>query len=96
MTDRAGAPDTAPLPGELGVLIAEGAGEPDRLVMLGRPVNGQVHVREWTTGNWATAPLERDTPVADVFAIFQKAYDARRRMNVSLGDIRSWLDGRLA
>lgn len=80
---------------EMSVLITEGAGEPDRLIMLGRPSLGAVHVREWSTDNWNAAPVERDTSVSDAMAVFRAAYDARRRMSVSLQEIRSWLEGRL-
>lgn len=79
---------------EMGVLITEGAGEPDRLIMVGRPSGGMVHLREWSTDNWNAAPAERDSRVADAVAIFRAAFDARRRMSVSLQEIRSWLEGR--
>jgi hypothetical protein len=80
-------------PDELGVLIAAGDGEPERLLMLGRPAHGRVHVREWSTHNWSGAPDERDLPVASVLAIFRRAYDARRRMSVALKEVESWLEG---
>jgi len=32
--------------------------------------------------------------VADAFAVFQRAHDARRRMSAALSQIRAWLDGR--
>ncbi|HEU6451449.1 MAG TPA: hypothetical protein VFT57_08500 [Gemmatimonadaceae bacterium] len=83
-------------PAELGVLISAGAGEPDRLLLVERPSNGRVHVREWSTHNWSSAPDERDLAVADALAIFQRAYDSRRRMSVSLKGIEAWLAGRPA
>ncbi len=88
-SDAAGAP-------ELGVLISAGAGEPDRLLLLSRPSNGMVHLREWSTHNWSAAPDERELPVADALAIFRGAYDARRRMTVSLKGLEAWLAGRPA
>jgi hypothetical protein len=86
--------DRAPGPDELGVLIAAGDGEPERLLMLGKPANGRVHIREWSTHNWSGPPDERDAAVADTFAVFQRAHDARRRMSAGLSQIRAWLDGR--
>ncbi len=83
-------------PAELGVLISAGPGEPDRLLLLARPSEGRVHVREWSTHNWSSAPDEREIAVADALAIFQGAYDARRRMSVSLKGIEAWLAGRPA
>lgn len=82
-------------PRELGVLISSG-GAPDRLIMLQRPANGRVHLREWSAHNWSGAPDERDVSVADALATFQDAYDARRRMSVSLKGIQAWLAGRPA
>jgi hypothetical protein len=83
-------------PAELGVLISASAGEPDRLLILGRPSNGRVRVREWSTHNWSSAPDESEISVADALAIFQAAYDARRRTSVSLKGIQAWLAGRPA
>lgn len=79
---------------ELGILVAAGSGEPERLLMLGTPVNGRVHIREWSSHNWSGPPDERDEAVADAFAVFQRAHDARRRMSTGLVQIRAWLDGR--
>ena len=84
----------APGPDELGVLVAAGDGEPERLLMLGTPARGRVHVREWSTHNWSGRPDERDDAVVDVLAVFQRAHDARRRMSAGLSQIRAWLDGR--
>lgn len=83
----------APGPEEMGVLISAGAGEPDRLVMLGRPSRGRVLVREWSTHNWSGAPDERELPTEHAYAIFQRAADARRRISAALPDIRAWLEG---
>jgi hypothetical protein len=80
-------------PPELGVLISAGAGEPDRLFLLALPASGKVHVREWSTHNWSGAPDERELPVADALAIFRRAYDARRRMTVSIKGVEAWLAG---
>ncbi|HEY9517072.1 MAG TPA: hypothetical protein VIQ74_15440 [Gemmatimonadaceae bacterium] len=91
-----GSRPTPPAQPELGVLISAGAGEPDRLILLHRPAAGRVHLREWSTHNWSGAPDERDITVAEALAIFQGAYDARRRMSVSLKGVQAWLAGRPA
>lgn len=80
-------------PTELGVLIAAGAGEPERLLMLGPPARGRVHVREWSAHNWAATPDERDLTVAEALAIFEHAYASRRRLSVALARVRQWLGG---
>jgi hypothetical protein len=92
----AGSGDGLSSPAELEVLISAGGGEPDRLLILGRPSGGRVHVREWSTHNWSSAPDEGELSVADALAVFQGAYDARRRMSVSLKGIQAWLAGRPA
>jgi hypothetical protein len=92
----AGTGDGQTTPAELGVLISGGGGKPDRLLILGRPSGGRVRVREWSTHNWSGAPDEGELSVADALAIFQGAYDARRRMSVSLKGIQAWLAGRRA
>ena len=83
-------------PAELGVLISASAGQPDRLLIMGRPHHGRVHVREWSIHNWSSAPYESEIAVAEVLDIFRDAYDARRRMSVSLKGIEAWLEGRPA
>jgi hypothetical protein len=52
-----------------------------------------VHVREWSTHNWSGAPDERELPVEHAYAIFQRAFDARRRLTAALPEIRAWLEG---
>lgn len=64
--------------------------------MLARPAGGRVHLREWSTHNWSGAPDEREATVAEALDIFQRAHDARRRMNVALKGIEAWLGGRPA
>lgn len=81
-------------PEELTVLIAAGGGEPDRLLVLGAPANGRVRVREWNAPDWAAAPAEREIATSDALAIFQHAFDARRRLSVALVEVRAWLEGR--
>jgi hypothetical protein len=88
--------DALAVPAELGVLISAGAGKPDCLLLISRPRDGRVHLREWSTHNWSSAPDESEISVADALAIFQGAYDARRRMSVSLKGIQAWLEGRPA
>ena len=78
---------------ELVVLVDASAGEPQYMLGLSRPVGGRVHVREWSGENWAGPPVERDLATGEVLARLQRAYDQRRRINLELLRIRSWLDG---
>lgn len=81
-------------PDELGVLIGAGAGQAERLLMIGAPAHGRVHIREWSTHNWSGPPDERDESVDSIYALCERAYNERRRMSAALPQIRVWLDGR--
>ena len=89
--------DTNPDAGvnELVVLVDAGAGEGEYMLGLARPERGTVHVREWSGGNWAGPPVERDLPTGEVLARLQRAYDQRRRISAELLRVRAWLDGLL-
>ena len=80
-------------PNELGVSIAAGPHEPERLLLIGTPSNGRVHVREWSESNWAGPAHERDESVDTVYALCERAYAERRRLSTSLREIKAWLDG---
>ena len=82
--------------GEVDFLTVQVGGdreEPERLLMIGRPQAGRVHVREWSTGGWNAEPIERDVGVDELYASLERATNARRRISQDLYLIRSWLDG---
>jgi hypothetical protein len=74
------------LPGQ----VAGGAGEPERVLVLGRPHDGLVDVRE-TEG--ALAPREYVERVAVLRQRFERAHRERRRLSEDLHLIRRWPDG---
>ena len=91
MTGRAGGvPDEAMLT----VLVGAGAGEPERLYMIGRPAGGRVRVREWSTATWNQPGHEHEVDAAALWSTLERAHGARRRLSEELPRIRRWLDGR--
>ena len=85
---------SATAPEVLSVLVAGDAQEPERLLMLSRPANGCVRVREWDTTRWNAEPREREAAVATLWDAFEQAFRQRRRLSEELPRIRAWLDGR--
>jgi hypothetical protein len=78
---------------ELSVRIGPGHNEPERLVIVGPPHNGVVHIKEWDASNWAAPARERDVPVTDMYTTFKTAADHRSALSVELYQIKLWLDG---
>ena len=79
----------------LTVHIVGGGGESDRTLVLERAGGGAVRVREWSDANWAGPAAERVMAAEDVYATVERAHRARRRVTVSLAELRAWLDGRI-
>jgi|GEM_PF-1766450 len=90
-------PDTTGGSGEqeemLTVQVGAGAGEPERLLHLSRPVDGMVRVREWTGESWNTPAVEREMPAEVLLHAFEEAARERRRLSEALYAIRLWLTG---
>ena len=94
MTPRDGGPTAPDESGMLTVLVGAGAGEPERLYMIGRPAGGRVRVREWSTATWNQPAQEREMAVSELWSALERAHGARRRLSEELPRIRHWLDGR--
>ena len=73
------------------VRVDGGTGDTNYTLMIARPAAGRVHVREWTEANRAGTSRDEMLSVDDVYARLERAYEARRRMNVELGRVREWL-----
>ena len=72
----------------------EGTGrEGMRLFVIGRPIAGIVHVREWRGEDWSGGPLEREMDAAALYAEFERAHRERRRISEELYRLRLWLEG---
>ena len=81
-------------PAHLTVHIVGRRKESDRTLMLERSSGGSVRVREWSEANWAGPPAEYVLPAEEVYAAVERAHAERRRVTVSLPELRAWLDGR--
>ena len=79
----------------LTVHIVGARGESDRTLMLEHAPDGAVRVREWSETNWAGPAAERVVPADEVYAMVERAHRERRRVTVSLPELRAWLDGRI-
>lgn len=78
---------------ELSVRIGPGHGEPERLLLVGPPDHGRVHVKEWDATNWASPARERDVTTTELYATIKQAADHRSALSVELYQIKLWLDG---
>jgi len=79
---------------ELSLHIGASEGEPERLLLIGRPSAGRVQVREWDGGNWGGPSRTRERPAADLYAAIERAARHRASLSVELYRVKLWLDGR--
>jgi hypothetical protein len=85
-----GAPETDFGDEPLSVQVDGGRGEPTRLFLLARSRGDVVEVREIRAG---CAPVEYTASPDELLRLFERAQRDRRRVSVSLYEIRLWLDG---
>jgi hypothetical protein len=78
---------------ELPVFIMGPGADPERLMLVGRPAAGRVHVREWTGADWSAPPGQRDVACAEIADIVERAVRDGRHVNQSPQVVRHWLDG---
>ena len=104
MTEYPGSPDADTL-----TLQLQGSPhEPERLLMIGRPVRVRergrregsidplpslVRVREWSTGSWNAPPVERQVESGALLAEIERAFRANRRVSQEMYRVRRWLLG---
>jgi hypothetical protein len=69
------------------------ASEPERLMLVGRPSEGRVRIREWSGADWGAAPAERELRCDELTEVVEQAVRAGRRVNQSPQTVRRWLDG---
>ncbi|MCC6319713.1 MAG: hypothetical protein IT361_18730 [Gemmatimonadaceae bacterium] len=67
------------------------AATPERLLLIGRPRDGRVRIREWTSNTLNTAGADHDLPAAELLAGIEQAYASRRPVSEEMYRIRSWL-----
>lgn len=77
----------------LSLTIGGDAGQPSRLLLIGRPRKGLVRVREWTSNSLNTEGADFDVDPAELLADIERAYEARFAVSEEMYRIRTWLSG---
>ncbi len=77
----------------LTVQIAASANDPEHLMLIERPVNGRVAVREWIGEGFGSPAVEREYDVVELYRLIERASQQGRRVGQELYRIRLWLDG---
>jgi hypothetical protein len=75
----------------LTIQIAGGRGEPERVLLVARPVGDRVRVREWNAAGTADTSTERDCSIDEVMALVTRAAREHRRVSEDPFTIRRWL-----
>ena len=75
----------------LSVRLAGASGTGDRFLMVGRPVDGLVRVREWTARSYNTAGEDFDVDPVDLLADIETVYAAGLSVMPEMYQIRRWL-----
>lgn len=83
-------PDFAHEP-SLTIQVGGGDGEPERLLIVGRPSGGRVAVREWVGAGFGDPPLEREMETRELLAQIERAISQRRKVSEELHRIRDWM-----
>jgi hypothetical protein len=66
---------------------------PERLLLIGRPRDGLVRVREWTSNSWNTEGEDSDIPASALLEQIEAAYDDRLPVSEEMFKVRHWLQG---
>ncbi len=77
---------------ELPVFIMGPGVVPERLILVGRPADRRVCVREWSGADWSTPPSVREISCAEIGNAVDRAIQDGRHVNQSPLDLRRWLD----
>ena len=77
----------------LSVQIAATATDPEHLMLIERPVNGRVVVKEWIGEGFGSPAIEREYDSIELYQLIEGASRQGRRVGQELYKIRLWLDG---
>ena len=77
----------------LTVQIAATETDPEHLMLIERPVDGKVRVREWVGEGFGSPPVEREYDTMDLYLMIEGASRQGRRLGQELYKVRLWLDG---
>lgn len=70
-----------------------GAGHAERLLLIGRPVDGEVRVREWGSDSWNREGDDYDIDAAALLESIETAYASAVPVMPELYRIQLWLAG---
>ncbi len=73
--------------------IAGDREELERLLLVGRPQDGTVRVREWTTETLNSEGDDYEIDAAELLESIEAAYGDRRSLGTELYHVRRWLEG---
>lgn len=73
--------------------VAAGQGEPERLLLIGRPEGRQVRVREWTSRSWNSEGDDYEIDAEVLLAGLERDFSARRALSEEIYRVRQWLTG---
>jgi hypothetical protein len=77
----------------LTVHIGAAAGTGEQLLLVGRPRDGVVRVREWTSDTMNTEGEDYTIDPSELLERIEEAYAARRQISEEIYRIRRWLEG---
>lgn len=77
----------------LSVRLAAGSDGAERILLVGRPDDGLVHVREWSTHSWNTAGDDFDMDASELLAQIEGVYASGLGVMPEMYEIRRWLEG---
>ena len=77
----------------LTVQVSPTAREPEHLILIGRPVNGRVTVREWVGDGFGSPAVERECEAAQLYERLEGMSKAGRQLGQELYRVRLWLEG---
>ncbi|MEP7381106.1 MAG: hypothetical protein ABI910_05430 [Gemmatimonadota bacterium] len=75
----------------LTVRLAGNSGDGERFLLIGRPYDGLVHVREWTPRTFNTAGEDFDVDALELMTEIEATYAAGRPVAPEMYEIRLWL-----
>lgn len=76
----------------LQLLVGGGQGQPELLLLIGRPdAQGVVRVRSWTSDDWSAAPNPDMRRASELLRDVEHWARQRRRLNHELSVVRRWL-----
>ena len=77
----------------LTVRIGGALGVEERLLLIGRPNEGSVRVREWRSSTMITEGEDYDVDPGELLENIEQAYASRLLVSEEMYKIRRWLEG---